>query len=151
VIQIAPNPIGGAGFETFWLAPQVEEFYAMYGGISRTTEAHNGYIEVYLNLGLIGVGLVALILGPGYRKAVTAFRRDSGVGALLVAYVVAAVAFNIGEAGFRMMSVSWFFLLLSVVAASRVTRARRGHPNNSLSQTSWPKRIAIPDLEMTGQ
>jgi len=138
VIQMARNPIGGTGFETFWLAPRVEEFYRIYGGISRTSEAHNGYIEVYLNLGVIGVGLVALIIGHGYHKTVTAFRGDSGVGALLVAYVVALVAYNIGEAGFRIMSLSWFFLLLSVVTASRVTRTcAAASANNSRSRTWW--------------
>jgi O-antigen ligase len=85
-----------------------------------TNEAHNGYIEVYLNLGWIGVGLIALLLGQGYRRTVGAFRRDRALGALLVAYVVTAVPFNITEAGFRMLSLSWFFLLLSIVAASRV-------------------------------
>jgi O-antigen ligase len=136
LIQMARDPIGGTGFETFWLAPRVEEFYRIYGGISRTIEAHNGYIEVYLNLGVIGVGLVALIIVHGYYKTVTAFRGDSGVAALLVAYVVALAAYNIGEAGFRMMSLSWFFLLLSVVTASRVAHTRAaGSANNSRSRT----------------
>jgi len=144
VIQMARNPIGGSGFETFWLAPRVEEFYRIYGGISRTIEAHNGYIEVYLNLGFIGVGLVALIIGHGYHKTVTAFRGDSGVGALLVAYVVALVAYNIGEAGFRMMSLSWFFLLLSVVTASAVSRTCAAvSRNRSLSRALWPEQ-SIP-------
>ena len=34
-------------------------------------EAHDGYIEVYLNLGVIGLGLLGLILIDGYRRAVT--------------------------------------------------------------------------------
>ena len=81
----------------------------------RPTEAHNGYIEVYLNLGWLGLCLIALILGLGYGRAVEVFRRDSALGALLVAYVVTAAAFNISEAGFRMISLGWFCLLLAVV------------------------------------
>ncbi len=77
VIPMAPNPIGGAGFETFWVGPRVAEIYTMVGGLQMTNESHNGYIEVYLNLGCLGVGLIALILGQGYRRAVSAFRRDS--------------------------------------------------------------------------
>jgi O-antigen ligase len=128
VIPMVPNSIVGAGFETFWCGPRVAKFYAMHGGITMTNEAHNGYIEMYLNLGWLGVGLIALILGQGYRRTVSAFRRDSALGALLVAYVVTAVAYNIGEAGFRMLSVSWFFLLLSVVAASRVSSLGETEP-----------------------
>jgi exopolysaccharide production protein ExoQ len=120
VIPMCPNPVGGAGFETFWHGPRVARFFAMHGGIAMTNEAHDGYIEVYLNLGWIGVGLIALILGQGYRRAVSALRHDPALGAMLLAYVVTAVAYNIGEAGFRMLSMSWFFLLLAIVAANRV-------------------------------
>ncbi len=119
LIPMCPNSIGGAGFETFWCGPRVAKFYAMHGGISMTNEAHNGYVEMYLNLGWIGVGLIALILVQGYRRAVHAFRRDPALGALLVAYVVSAVTYNIGEAGFRMLGPAWFFLLLAIVAANR--------------------------------
>jgi O-antigen ligase len=117
---VVPNPIGGAGFETFWVGPRVLTVFKMVGGPHPTTEAHNGYIEVYLNLGWIGLGLIALLFGQGYRRAVGVFRRDSALGALLVAYVVTALFYNYSEAGFRMISMEWFCLLLSVVTASRV-------------------------------
>jgi O-antigen ligase len=142
VIPMAPNAIGGAGFETFWAGPRAEEVETRNiaaGGIGGPHESHNGYIEVYLNLGWIGVGLIALILGHGYRRAVGALRHDPALGALLVAYVVTAVSYNITEAGFRMLSVPWFFLLLSVVAASRVV---------SLGETTWEAgwELANPTL-----
>jgi exopolysaccharide production protein ExoQ len=120
VIEMAPNPVGGAGFETFWVGPRVAQAYALIGGLERTNEAHNGYIEVYLNLGVLGLGLIVMIIGQGYLKAVSLFRRDPAFGGLLVAYVVTAAAYNVTEAGFRMLSLEWFFLLLSVVAANRV-------------------------------
>jgi exopolysaccharide production protein ExoQ len=120
VIPMCPNAIGGAGFETFWCGPRVAKFYALHGGISMTNEAHDGYVEVYLNLGLIGVGLIALILVQGYGRAVLAFRRDPVLGALLAASVVTAMAYNIGEAGFRMLDPAWFYLLLSILSANRV-------------------------------
>jgi exopolysaccharide production protein ExoQ len=137
VIPMAPNPIGGAGFETFWVGPRVAEIYTMVGGLQMTNESHNGYIEVYLNLGLVGVGLIALILGQGYRSTVSAFRRDPALGGLLAAYVITAVTYNVTEAGFRMLSLEWFFLLLSVVAASAAAGVARG-----LSQS--PKLLAEP-------
>ncbi len=120
LIPMAPSPIGGAGFETFWVGPRVERVFAKVGGIHMTNESHNGFIEVYLNLGWIGLGLMALILGQGYRRTVSAFRHDPALGGLLVAYAVTAMTYNVTEAGFRMLSLEWFFLLLSVVAASRV-------------------------------
>jgi O-antigen ligase len=140
LIPMAPNPIGGAGFESFWLGPRVERIFALVGGPQMTNEAHNGYIEVYLNLGLLGLLLIALILGQGYRTAVRAFRRDSVFGALLVAYVVTAVTYNISEACFRMLGIEWFVLLLSIVTASRVIRIAKGQAVS----VSAAKRLLTP-------
>jgi exopolysaccharide production protein ExoQ len=149
------NPIGGAGFETFWVGPRVARVFAMVAdgrGLGLTREAHNGYIEVYLNLGWLGLGLIALVLGQGYVRSVSAFSRHSALGTLLMAGVVTAMFFNITEAGFRILSVEWFFLLLSVVAASRATgiAKRAGRNHLSLSQASWRSESPSP-LEMTGQ
>jgi hypothetical protein len=100
-------------------------------GLVRTNEAHNGYIEVYLNVGWLGVGLVALILGQGYRRTVCVFRRDLALGSLLVAYVVRAVTYIIPEAGFRLLNLEWFFLPLSIMAASRVVTLAQTEPELS--------------------
>jgi exopolysaccharide production protein ExoQ len=117
LIPMGPNPIVGAGFETFWYGPRVQTVSLQYPDLN---EAHNGYIEVYLNLGLFGVGLIALILAQGYRNAVAAFRRDPAFGSLLTAYIVTAATYSITEAGFRILDPMWFFLLLSIVTASHV-------------------------------
>jgi exopolysaccharide production protein ExoQ len=122
VIPMCPDPIGGAGFETFWLGRRADTVRRFFG--SQINEAHDGYIEVYLNLGLVGVGLIALILAQGYRAAARAFRRDLAFGGLLTAYVVALIFYNITEAGFRMLDLPWFFLLLSSFVANRVSRGR---------------------------
>jgi exopolysaccharide production protein ExoQ len=122
LIPMGPNPIVGAGFETFWYGPGVRILFLQFPDIN---EAHDGYIEVYLNLGLFGVGLIALILTQGYRSAVAAFRLDPALGSLLAAYVLTAAIYNITEAGFRMLNPVWFFLLLSVVTASRVIGSQK--------------------------
>ena len=153
LIPLATNPIGGAGFETFWLGPRVATFCTtmiMAGSLGCPHEAHDGYLEVYLQLGWIGVGLIALILGQAYRRAAGAFRHDPALGALLVAYVVTAVAYNITEAGFRMLDPLWFFLLLSVVGANRIIslgETRRRQPRNSPAQASWFES-SFPTVEM---
>jgi exopolysaccharide production protein ExoQ len=127
LIPMVPSKIGGAGFETFWVGQRVALIFKLVGGPHMTMESHNGYIEVYLNLGWIGVGILVMILLLGYAKAVKVFRRDSALGALLLAYVATAVAYNYSEAGFRILSIEWFCLLLSVIMASRVlTMAEEG-------------------------
>jgi exopolysaccharide production protein ExoQ len=117
VIPLVSNPLLGAGFESFWLNPRVhEKLWEAIPGLP-LNEAHDGYIEVYLNLGWIGVSLIVLILFDGYRRAVKAFRQDPGIGALLVAFALTAVTYNITEAGFRALHPFWIFYLLAVMEA----------------------------------
>ena len=39
-----------------------------HAGVGHLNEAHNGYLEVYLNLGIIGVILIIGFLIAGYRN-----------------------------------------------------------------------------------
>ncbi len=123
VIPAVPNPVVGAGFESFWISPCVREFWRRLVGWwypEGQNEAHNGYIEVYLNLGWIGLCLIALFLIRGYRSAGKAFRRDPELGGLMLAYIIVAAAYSITEAGFRMLDPIWIFLLLAVVSATGI-------------------------------
>jgi O-antigen ligase len=128
------NPIVGAGFETFWVGPRLEYMNLIFPGIN---ESHNGYLEVWLNLGGMGLGLIVLILGQGYSSAVGGIRRDPALGGLLVVYIVTAVTYNVTEAGFRMLCPEWTFLVLAVVAAGRLGGVGNG-PSQSRQELPAP-------------
>ncbi len=128
VISAAPNSIVGAGFESFWsstnakvaiktLLNQGFDPYIMVG----LNEAHDGYVEIYLQLGWVGVCLIAFMLISGYTRSCKAYRRDPQLGAVLIAYIAMAAVYSITEAGFRTLSPSWIFFLLAVVSATGVT------------------------------
>lgn len=134
LIPMAPNPVLGAGFENFWFGPRVAEIWAIEGMF--LNEAHDGYLEVYLNLGLIGVGLIAAVLLQGYGNAMDAFRRDPLFGNLILAYVLTAAIYSITEAGFRMLDPIWFFLLLSVVARGQTTQSQEAV---TITPSTWQR------------
>src|SRR5438045_1699784 len=108
------NRLIGVGFESFWLGERLQEIWSLYWW--RPNEAHNGYIEVLINLGWIGLVLLALLLITGYRNIIAAFRRDPEISCLKLGYFVVAVIYALTEAAFRMHGVTWIFLLLSVAA-----------------------------------
>ncbi len=120
IIPMSRNPLVGAGFESFWLNPDVAQRLAVVFPGLPLSEAHDGYIEVYLELGWAGVGLIGLVLIDGYRRSVKAFRRDPALGSLLIAYVVSAMVYSVTEAGFRMMDPIWIFFLLAVIESSSI-------------------------------
>lgn len=132
LIPAASNPIIGSGFDSFWNSPNVLIFQRTLESLrwynpQGLNEAHNGYLEVYLNLGWIGVCLIVVILTTGYTRACKAFRRDRELGSLTLAYIITGAFYSITEAGFRTMGASWIFILLAVVSASDAKAGLFGH------------------------
>jgi len=124
LVPLATNPLVGAGYESFWLGPRLERMWNAFPG-DYLNEAHNGYLETYLNLGWTGVGLIALIFLHGYRHAVQTFCRDPSYGSLLLTYILTAAVYSLTEAGFRPLDPAWIFFLLAVVAASGASGVER--------------------------
>lgn len=123
-IGASDSPILGTGFESFWNknAHKVSRTLVSKGflDMSNLVSAHDGYLEVYLDLGLVGLCLMVLILISGYRRAGDAFRQNRELGGLILAYLITGIFYNISEAGFRLLSPSWIFLLLALVSANAV-------------------------------
>ena len=53
VLGMAGNPLLGTGFESFWLGKRLEKMWSLYWWHPR--ESHNGYLEIYLSLGWLGL------------------------------------------------------------------------------------------------
>ena len=114
VLSIPINPLLGAGFESFWEGSRMQKVWDMTEvGIQ---EAHNGYLELYLNLGWMGILLLAGLIVTGYRNALAVFRRDPHAGRLRLGFFTAAVIYSLTEAGFRMMGSIWTAFLLAIIA-----------------------------------
>ncbi|HKF48392.1 MAG TPA: O-antigen ligase family protein [Terracidiphilus sp.] len=108
------NPLIGAGFESFWMGDRMQSVWSMSQvGIQ---QAHDGYLELYLNLGWIGIALLGLMIVTGYRNGFLLYMRDPTAGRLRIAVLTAAVVFGFTEAGYRMMSPDWTGFLVAVTA-----------------------------------
>ena|ERR1700733_1739586 len=150
-LAAADSPVFGTGFESFWNT-NVEKVAVGLPGFDAKTihnlvSAHNGYIEVYLDLGFVGLCLLALILISGYRDAVKSFQRNPQLGGLMLALIVTSAFYSISEVGFRVLTPSWIFLLIAVVFASGFAAGLigEGKPRNA----AWRVRIASRTDAMT--
>jgi hypothetical protein len=110
-ITLTPNRLLGAGFESFWLGDRLAAMWKVY--YNHPNQAHNGYLEVFLNLGWVGVLLLACILIGGYVRILRAIRERQTASELRLAFFIAATIYNLSEAGFKMMHPMWLVLLLS--------------------------------------
>jgi exopolysaccharide production protein ExoQ len=118
VLNMSGSPYVGTGFESFWLGNRADTMWQLY--YFHPTQAHNGYIEVYLELGWIGVILLTAIAFAGYRNAVAMLRWDRDMGRIRMAFIAIGLVYNVTEAGFRMMTITWFVFLLSAVVIPEV-------------------------------
>lgn len=121
VISVSKNPWFGTGYETFWLGDRLHQVWTGVG--QQINEAHNGFLEVYLNLGWVGIGILALLLCTGYRNILLEFRRDTLMAALKVAYFVACVIYSLTEAGFRLLSPIWLLFLVAIMDIPALSHA----------------------------
>jgi O-antigen ligase len=115
LIAMTHNSWFGAGFESFWLGPRLTALWNIF--VWHPNEAHNGYLEVYLNLGWTGVILLAVVLVTGYKRIARGLRQDMTTNSLWLAYFVVAIIYCLTEAGFRVFSPMWIVFLLSITAS----------------------------------
>jgi exopolysaccharide production protein ExoQ len=105
------NPLLGAGFYSFWLGERVDRISEGYYG-GEINEAHNAFLETYVNSGWIGVFLVVgLLLSAGGRVKRQAAAGDPFSCFRLTALLV-AFPYSMTEAIFNRLSLIWFVLLL---------------------------------------
>ncbi len=115
------NPLVGTGYEGFWLGDRRSDVQQALG-LFYLNEAHNGYLETYLNLGFIGVGITVALLLATYAKTRRELLRNFEFGRFRLAYLIAFIVYNWTEAAFRMNSFPFFifFLIASDYPARQV-------------------------------
>jgi len=125
LLAVDINPLVGAGFESFWLGHRREAIWSKWWW--QPNQAHNGYIETYLNLGWIGVGLLIAVLWGTYRKARLELVRNLDYGRLRFAFLFAILAYNYTEATFKGVHLVWTaFYLIALDYAVRSSEAPAG-------------------------
>jgi len=118
LLKVPVNPLVGTGFESFWLGKRLTYLWSFHI-VNGINEAHNGYFEVYLNLGWIGVALLAVLLWTGYRNILRLLERDPEAGRLRLGLFVIAVIYNLTEAGIRTTDLVWIAFLFAIIAAPK--------------------------------
>lgn len=129
LLQVKVDPWFGAGYESFWLGPRAKEISTYYNHLH---QAHNGYLEVFLDLGGAGMALLGLVFAWGYRNVVGALRWDPEAGRLKLAFFVIVVVYNLTEHGFREFHPMWIVFLLAIINIPKNRSSEdRGRPKGA--------------------
>jgi len=106
LLALHTNPIFGVGFESFWLGDRLILLHE--GRPWQPNEAHNGYLEIYLDLGLVGLLMLVGLFIATFHKIRTELLQNFEWGRFRLAFLVAIVFYNWTEASFRGLSLLWF-------------------------------------------
>jgi len=144
LISMHTNVLVGTGYQAFWLGPRLQSFWEN-AGLGHINEAHNGYLEVYLEMGLIGCGLLAVFLIASYRGICRRLGNSPSLAILGLAVWLALVFYNMSEAAFEGGLLYTVFLMAATVpperARIRVTNAA------GFGKPAIAKRLPKPHLE----
>jgi exopolysaccharide production protein ExoQ len=145
------NPLIGTGFSSFWLGNRPERVSEKNGFPYRLNQAHNGYLEVYLNGGAIGACLLVALLITSGRCIKRQLFVDTDWAALKLTFWVIVIIYNWSEAAFLGIGTMWFVLLLVIIEIPRTSkvfvfdtgRVQRELPDRARSRT-LPSISSIP-------
>jgi len=117
VLSLHTNPLLGTGYESFWLGSRLQYIWQRVGQIN---ESHNGYLELYLNLGLIGLGILIAFLVSSYRTICRELTKGSQLASLSFALWTVTLFYNMTEAAFRSQLMWLAFLVIAVNVPQRI-------------------------------
>jgi exopolysaccharide production protein ExoQ len=125
----AKNPVLGVGIGAFWVGPIGYEMYPLPNWSLKTPqwrpeEGHNGFLDVYVELGGIGVVLLLGVIGAGLAGAISDLHNDFQLGSLRLVLLVAILTNNVAETSFLKGTHDLWFLFL--LAAVNLPRPKKG-------------------------
>ena len=156
LLGLHTNPILGTGFESFWLGKRLEQLEGIFYFIPN--EAHNGYLETYLTLGIIGVFLmIGLFIATFWKIRLELFRNFEW-GRYRLGFLAALILYNWTEAAFKTLSPLWFVFYLIATDYPRILaravpnhqmglRARKKAGNSCMPKNPRPGHGAINTLK----
>ncbi len=145
LLSVAGNPLLGTGYEVFWASEAGRQMSDVWS----VGQAHNGYIELYLNLGAVGIAVIIAGLVSGILKVRRQLLLDYPSAVLRLCCIVIVALYNWTEATFAGVNNMWLLFLLGTMdppgelgAATPIRRPEPIKPEKTLSPlAASPSRV----------
>jgi exopolysaccharide production protein ExoQ len=110
------NPLIGTGYYSFWLGGRIERISQGYW--HPIDEAHNGYLENYLNTGLIGIFLLLGVTFSSVKRVLREIRNRNMFAIFQLSVLLSTLLYGVSEAIFDRLTVIWLLFLFALVKYS---------------------------------
>jgi exopolysaccharide production protein ExoQ len=130
VLDQKTNPAIGSGFYTFW---DSDKGKTVVESLMRINSAHNGYLELYLDAGLVGDALLCVLLLTVGSRAIDRLFAGAPLGRMSLIFWIIAIFYNLSETSFFRLDPLWFTFLLITIQCQR--RSRKSSSANISHET----------------
>lgn len=113
VLKYQQSYLVGSGYYSFWLGDRLMNVWNKYEGIN---QAHNGYLDIFLNGGIIGLFFLVMYIIKTGRKVKQEYLKNQLFGLFRLAIFYTVIIYNITEATFARLSTTWFAFLLVTIS-----------------------------------
>jgi exopolysaccharide production protein ExoQ len=139
------NPLLGAGFKSFWAGERMVELWKV---LPHIVQSHNGYVETYLNGGMLGVLFLLIMLVTGFVRVKRELVRGSEFARIRFTFWVITLFYNFSEAAFNQLSLLWCVTLLVIAETplpltSEQTAAAADDPSARRAPVRAPHRFVL--------
>lgn len=110
VLNMGTNPWIGTGYESFWLGSRMAHLKEIFP--FTINQAHNGYIEIFLNLGYIGLLFLSFVIFSGFLNASKKMAENYNGSVLCLAIISVLLFYNVTEAAFKDIHSLWNLFIL---------------------------------------
>jgi O-antigen ligase len=112
LMSMAGSPMRGYGYGSFWLGERMEKLWQMYWW--HPNEAHNGFIEIYLELGIVGVIILGGIIISAFRSKMKEVDENMTLMSFRTTLLIVSIMYNITESAFRPDLLLFFIFNLAI-------------------------------------
>lgn len=112
LLSLVVNPLVGSGYESFWLGERLIIIQQRWG---KLIQAHNGYLEMYLNMGIIGVLFIISWIVSGLMSVTRHLNIDYPVSILRLCLIAVVALYNYTEAVFYGVSTMWMLFFIGIL------------------------------------
>lgn len=119
------RPLLGAGYGSFWLGKYSANLWDIFGW--QPNSGHNGYIDVFMDLGLVGILLLVLIIASAFRNAFASLETEGDMGRLKLTFILLILVHNLAESTLaKPTDFLWaLFLLSSIVPGNKASSDKK--------------------------
>jgi O-antigen ligase len=125
LLAFRTNPVIGVGYGSFWLGDRMTRLWELHPFMPN--ESHNGYLNIYLELGCIGLFLLVGVIYSAYRNIKIELKTNFDYGRLRMGMFFIAILYNVTEDAIGKLTLLWFVFLLVSLDIPRKSSPRK-HP-----------------------